>query len=147
MSSQTWMSNNLSPEQWEAMFYSKYTTVRTAIMTPILVVFIFAVLRLAGARTLTQATLFNKIVLVAIGTLVGSVALRPNTPLTSTVIGTSIIVGLSLLIDTAYAMGIIPGCLLHVRPILLYANGKPRRRQCCVTAAAGSFGAPFDTLV
>lgn len=42
------------------MFYTQYTTVRTAIMTPFLVAFIFVVLRVAGTRTLTQATLFNK---------------------------------------------------------------------------------------
>jgi uncharacterized membrane protein YcaP (DUF421 family) len=125
------MANSLSPELWEAMFYTKYTTVRTVIMTPILVVFVFAVLRLGGTRTLTQATLFNKIVLVAIGSLVGSVALRPNTPLTSTVIGTFIIVGLTMVMDTAYAMGLIPGSFLHCRPILLYANGEHQRHLSC----------------
>lgn len=57
---ESWAADVLKPKLWEVMFYSTYTTVRTAIMTPILVVFIFVVLRVAGARTLTQATLFNK---------------------------------------------------------------------------------------
>jgi len=39
--SQTWRSNSLNADLWESMFYTTYTTVRTAIMTPILVVFIY----------------------------------------------------------------------------------------------------------
>lgn len=60
---------------------------------------------------------------VAIGSLVGSVALRPNSPLTATVIATFIIVGSALVVDLAYAYGIIPPGLVHVKPVLLYANG------------------------
>lgn len=57
------------------------------------------------------------------GTLVGSVALRPNTPLTATVIATTVIVGMTMVFDAAYALGWIPASIVHVNPILLYANG------------------------
>lgn len=60
---------------------------------------------------------------VAVGSLVGSVALRPNSPLAATVIATLIIVGSALVVDLAYAYGIIPPGLVHVKPVLLYANG------------------------
>ena len=62
--------------------------------------------------------------LVAVGTLVGSVALRPNSPLTSTAIATLVIVGITLLVDVAYAFGWIPGGFVHAQPVLLCANGK-----------------------
>jgi hypothetical protein len=58
--SQTWRQNSLTGDLWESMFFTLYTTVRTAIITPILVVLIFCTLRLSSTRTLTQATLFNK---------------------------------------------------------------------------------------
>ena len=58
--SAAWEAQSLTPTLWTDFFHTTYTTVRTAIMTPILVAFMFAVLRLAGPRTLTQATLFNK---------------------------------------------------------------------------------------
>jgi hypothetical protein len=58
--SQAWQASTLIPALWESYFYTTFTTVRTAIMTPFLCIFIFTVLRLAGARTLTQATLFNE---------------------------------------------------------------------------------------
>lgn len=61
---------------------------------------------------------------MAVGSLVGSVALRPNTPLTATVIGTIIIVGMALLVDAAYAWGLIPASVVHARPLLLYADGE-----------------------
>jgi len=53
-----------------------------------------------------------RIVLVAVGTLVGSVALRPNTPLTATVIATFVIVGMTMVIDAAYALGWIPASIV-----------------------------------
>lgn len=60
MSQAGWQADSLTPDIWQAYFYTTYTTVRTAITTPIVVAFMFAVLRLAGPRTLTQATLMNK---------------------------------------------------------------------------------------
>lgn len=68
---------------------------------------------------------------MAVGSLVGSVALRPNTPLTATVIGIIIIVGMALLVDAAYAWGLIPGSVVHARPLLLYADGEA---YCAVVA-------------
>lgn len=65
---------------------------------------------------------------MAVGTLVGSVALRPNTPLTAMVIGTLVIVTVALLVDWLYARGWLPGSLVHAKPILLYADGKPQQR-------------------
>lgn len=70
-----------------------------------------------------------RIVLVAVGSLVGSVALRPNTPLVALVIGTLIIVGTALVVDAAYARGWLPASLVHARPILLYADGE-REASC-----------------
>lgn len=58
------------------------------------------------------------IVMVAIGTLVGSVALRPNTPMTAVVIATFIIVGMALLIDAAHSSGWLPGYMVHPRPVM-----------------------------
>ncbi|WIA32315.1 hypothetical protein OEZ86_003155 [Tetradesmus obliquus] len=129
MATTAWRENQLSPDLWQAMFYTKYTTVRTAVITPILVVFMFVVLRAAGTRTLTQATLFNRIVSVAVGSLVGSVALRPNTPLTSTVIGTCIIVGAALLVDVAYAYKLLPASVVQAEPVLVYVDGVMQQHQ------------------
>jgi hypothetical protein len=47
MSTQGWRQNELDASLWQAMFYTKYTTVRTAIITPILVAFMFVVSALA----------------------------------------------------------------------------------------------------
>lgn len=122
--SAAWMKSGLDAHLWESMFYTTYTTVRTTILTPILVVIMFTALRLGGARTLTQSTLFNRIVSVAIGSLVGSSALRPNTPLTAAVIAIIVIIGSSLLVGTLYSHGLLPSEFVHARPTLLYANGK-----------------------
>jgi hypothetical protein len=43
MATQGWRQNELNPDLWQAMFDTKYTTVRTAVITPILVVFMFVV--------------------------------------------------------------------------------------------------------
>jgi hypothetical protein len=59
------------------------------------------------------------------------VALRPNTPLTATVIGTIIIVGMALLVDAAYAWGWLPASVVHARPLLLYADGEVCCFNCC----------------
>lgn len=64
-----------------------------------------------------------RLVLVAVGTLLGGVALRPTTPLTATVVATLIIVGFAMVVDAAYTRGWIPGWVVHATPILLYANG------------------------
>jgi hypothetical protein len=65
-----------------------------------------------------------RIVLVAIGSLVGSGAIMPNGPLAPLIVATLMIVGMALLIDAAYAYGFLFGGLVHARPILLYANGE-----------------------
>jgi hypothetical protein len=67
--------------------------------------------------------------MVAVGTLVGSVARRPNTPMTAVVIATLIIVGMALLIDAAYSSGWLPGYIVHPRPVLLYVNGECPRES------------------
>lgn len=43
MSSQTWRQDSLDGALWKSMFYTEYTTVRTAIITPIVLVFMFVV--------------------------------------------------------------------------------------------------------
>lgn len=68
-----------------------------------------------------------RIVLVAVGSLVGGVALRPTTPLAATVIATAVIVGMALLVDAAYTRGWVPASLVHPRPLLVYADGE----TCC----------------
>lgn len=62
--------------------------------------------------------------MVALGSLVGSVALRPNSPLTAVVIATVIIFLSALVIDAGHAWGIIPGFLLHPTPTLLFVDGE-----------------------
>jgi hypothetical protein len=52
------------------------------------------------------------------------VALRPNTPLTSTVLGTFIIVGAALLVDVAYAYKLVPPGFVQAEPVLVYADGR-----------------------
>jgi hypothetical protein len=59
-----------------------------------------------------------------VGSLVGSVVLRPNTPLTSTVIGTFIIVGAALLVDVAYAYKLLPAGVVQAEPVLVYVDGE-----------------------
>jgi hypothetical protein len=50
----------MSPEAWADIFYTTFTTVRTAVITPIIMLVVFIVLRLAGQRSLTEQTLFNR---------------------------------------------------------------------------------------
>jgi hypothetical protein len=58
--SAAWRAMVMEPHLWKALFYTTFTTVRTALITPILVLTVFAVLRLSGTRTLSQSMLFNK---------------------------------------------------------------------------------------
>lgn len=114
----------IQPRFWADIFYTTYTTVRTAVLTPIIMLLVFTVLRLAGQRSLTESTLFNKITLVALGSLVGGTALRPNTPLVSVAIATVIIVGFTVAVNHIYMRGWIPGAALRAHPILLWVNGE-----------------------
>jgi hypothetical protein len=50
----------MSPELWGDIFYTTFTTVRAAVITPLVMLVVFAVLRLAGQRSLTEQTLFNR---------------------------------------------------------------------------------------
>lgn len=136
--------------------------IRTAIANPILVGFIYVVLRVAGSRTLTQAMLFNKcvhartaaaavncapacmpqhaVVCCALQDCAGGhrqpcgvgVPEAQQSPGSHMVVATLMIVGLALLIDAAYAYGLIPGAVVHARPILLYANGE----QCSSSSSS-----------
>jgi hypothetical protein len=65
-----------------------------------------------------------RIVLVAVGSLVGGVALRPGTPLTAALIAIVMILGMTLIADAAYAWGWLPAGVVHARPLLMYADGK-----------------------
>lgn len=77
---------------------------------------------------------------MAVGSLVGSVALRPNSPLTSTVIATSIIVASALVVDLGYAWGLIPANVVQARPVLLYANGEPKGGEQCSLCSLADVG-------
>lgn len=66
----------------------------------------------------------RRIVSVAVGSVVGQVALRPTSPLTAAVIATIIIVVGALLVDMAYVNGLIPNSVVQVQPVLLYTEGK-----------------------
>jgi hypothetical protein len=50
----------MSPEAWADIFYTTFTTVRTAVLTPLIMLVVFVVLRLAGQRSLTEQTLLNR---------------------------------------------------------------------------------------
>jgi hypothetical protein len=52
----------LSPELWADLFYTTFTTVRSAVLNPIIMLVVFLMLRLAGQRGLTEQTLFNRCV-------------------------------------------------------------------------------------
>uniref|UniRef100_A0A383VYK1 YetF C-terminal domain-containing protein n=1 Tax=Tetradesmus obliquus TaxID=3088 RepID=A0A383VYK1_TETOB len=82
-----------------------------------------------GSRTLTQTTLLNRIFSVAVGSLVGSAALRPTTPITATVIGAGIIMGAALLVDVAYAYKLLPASWVHPGPVLVYVDGVMQQHQ------------------
>ncbi|WIA12169.1 hypothetical protein OEZ85_012241 [Tetradesmus obliquus] len=129
MATAAWRANELSPDLWQSLFYTKFTTVRTAVLTPIIVVFMFVLLRVGGSRTLTQTTLLNRIFSVAVGSLVGSAALRPTTPITATVIGAGIIMGAALLVDVAYAYKLLPASWVHPGPVLVYVDGVMQQHQ------------------
>jgi len=60
---------------------------------------------------------------VAIGSLVGGAALRPNTPLVSILVATVIIIGFTVAVNKAHSRGWIPGALLKPRAVLLWVNG------------------------
>jgi hypothetical protein len=61
---------------------------------------------------------------VALGSLVASSALRPNTPLVAVVIATAVIIGFTVAVNNAYARGWISGNVLRPLPMLLWVNGK-----------------------
>jgi hypothetical protein len=65
-----------------------------------------------------------RLTLVALGSLVSSAALRPNTPLASVVICTVVIVVVNLAVNEGYARGWIPHDVLRSHPILLWVNGE-----------------------
>jgi hypothetical protein len=50
----------MRPDLWSDIFYTTFTTVRSAVLTPLVMLVVFAVLRLAGQRSLTEQTLFNR---------------------------------------------------------------------------------------
>jgi len=48
---------------WADTFFTTFTTVRTAILTPVIMIMVFTLLRLAGQKSLTEQTLFNRYML------------------------------------------------------------------------------------
>jgi hypothetical protein len=114
----------MDAELWGDIWYTTFTTVRTAILTPCIMLLVFTVLRLAGHRSLAESTLFNKISVVALGSLVGGAALRPNTPIAAVAVATVIIIGVSVVVSILYMWGWIPGCVLRPQPILVWVDGE-----------------------
>jgi hypothetical protein len=79
----------MDADLWVDNWYTTFTTVRTAVLTPCIMLLVFTVLRLAGQRSLAEQTLFNKISVVALGSLVGGTALRPGQCVEHTLCGSS----------------------------------------------------------
>ncbi|WIA32314.1 hypothetical protein OEZ86_003154 [Tetradesmus obliquus] len=63
------------------------------------------------------------------GSLVGSAALRPTTPITASVIGAGIIMGAALLVDVAYVYKLLPASWVHPGPVLVYVDGVMQQHQ------------------
>lgn len=55
--------------------------------------------------------------------------MRPSTPVVAVVIAAAVIVGIALLVNAAHARGLLPNCLVHPCPILLFANGEQCAQQ------------------
>lgn len=120
----------MDADLWVDIWYTTFTTVRTAVLTPCIMLLVFTVLRLAGQRSLAEQTLFNKIAVVALGSLVGGAALRPNTPLVAVAIATVIIVGFSVAVNAIYMRGWIPGTILRPHPTLVWVDGEHAQWLC-----------------
>jgi hypothetical protein len=78
-------------------------------------------------HTLCCYCILCRITLVALGSLVGGVALRPNTPLVAMVVSAVVIVGFTVAINNTFAKGWIPGELLRPQPILLWVDGEHKK--------------------
>ena len=108
---------------WRSIFYSEFTIVRTAILMPILVLYLLVLMRLVSVRGDSESTLLNRIGLTAFGAFIATAPLRASTPLTTALVGITTLSLMNLLLNGLNYAGILPSILLAPKSTLLVAHG------------------------
>lgn len=108
---------------WRSIFWAEFTTVRTAILMPILVLYLLVLMRLVSVRGDSESTLLNRIGLTAFGAFIATAPLRASTPLVTAVVGITTLSLMNLLLNGLNYAGILPSILLAPKPTLLVAHG------------------------
>lgn len=109
---------------WRSMFYSEFTIVRTAILMPILVLYVAFLMRVISVRGDSESTLLNRVGLTALGVFIATAPLRASTPLATAVVGITTLSLMNLLLNALYFYGILPKHSITPKPTLLVARGK-----------------------
>lgn len=107
------------------MFYSEFTTVRAAILMPILMLYLLVISRITSVRGINDSTTFNKIITFGLGAFITTAPLRASTPLATAIVGITILNVLNLLINMLYFYGVLPQHSIAAKPTLLVARGEP----------------------
>lgn len=125
MSKQAWQAGSMDDGDglWVTLWYTTYTTVRTAILTPLLYVIMVAAIRLTGSRAMAGITLFDRLAIVAMGSMLASTALRPTTPLVTYIMAVFIILLLQMAVDVLLYYKVFSLHFLLAKPRLIIANG------------------------
>jgi uncharacterized membrane protein YcaP (DUF421 family) len=114
---------DLSATLWRSVLYSEFTIVRTAIVMPILVLYLAVVMRIVGTREDNECTLFNRIASIAMGAFIATAPMRASSPLATAVVGITILSTMNLLLNTLYYYGVLPKHSLAPKPVLVVARG------------------------
>lgn len=124
---QAWQAESMSegPQGllWESLWYTGYTTIRTVILTPICYLIMVAAVRMTGLRAMAGITLFDRLAIVAMGSLLASSSLRPTTPLLAYVLAVTLILGMQLLVAWLMYFKVISENFLQPCPQLVVHNG------------------------
>lgn len=114
---------DLAGSLWRSIFYSEFTIVRTAILMPILLLYLCVLMRIVGTRGDNESTLFNRIASIAMGAFLATAPLRASTPLATAVVGITTLGTMNLLLNFLYRAGVLPKHSLAPKPVLVVARG------------------------
>ena len=127
MASQPWTQSVLSGVLWKDMFYTTFTTVRTAIVAPLTFLVMLIAMRVRGRRGLANVTLVDQLTNLALGSLISSAPLRPNSPVIAIFIQLGFVFAAQQFVIylSYWTSERSPSPLVDPKPMLLVANGMP----------------------
>ena len=100
------------------------STLRVVLTAPIAYAGLVALLRVSGKRSVAKLSAFDLVVTVALGSMLASIVLSPETALAEGVAGIGVLVTLQWVVASVTARSRVAGSIVKARPRIVARDGK-----------------------